>query len=131
MSAVRARCCEVLGDTLGGETLAAEGFLVGLCSLLDTILGIPIASLSERGNRPMIIGSAIAVWRGFTALCGLAQSYWQLVLARVGVGVGTRGRTSSAGVRTGGAVQRPDPARGTTAPACGGDLCAASAASPE
>jgi len=73
------------------------GLLTGLAfALFYTILGIPIASLSERGNRPMIIGSAIAVWSGFTALCGMAQSYWQLVLARVGVGVGEAGCTPPA-----------------------------------
>lgn len=45
MSAIRARCCEVLGEGLGGETMAAEGFLVGLCSLLDAILGISMAAV--------------------------------------------------------------------------------------
>jgi EAL and modified HD-GYP domain-containing signal transduction protein len=45
MSAVRARCCELLGEVAGGETLAAEAFLVGLCSLLDTILGSPMVEV--------------------------------------------------------------------------------------
>lgn len=42
MSAVRARCCELLAESVGGEALAAEAFLVGLCSLLDAILGRPM-----------------------------------------------------------------------------------------
>ena len=39
MSAVRARCCEVIAKTIGGEDAAAEGFLLGMCSLLDVITG--------------------------------------------------------------------------------------------
>ena len=44
MSAVRARCCETLAGTIGGEDAAGEGFLLGMCSLLDAILG---RSMSE------------------------------------------------------------------------------------
>jgi c-di-GMP-related signal transduction protein len=44
MSAVRARCCEILAGTIGGEEVAGEGFLLGMCSLLDVILG---RSMSE------------------------------------------------------------------------------------
>jgi EAL and modified HD-GYP domain-containing signal transduction protein len=44
MSAVRARCCEILAGTIGGEDAAGEGFLLGMCSLLDAILG---RSMSE------------------------------------------------------------------------------------
>ena len=84
MSAVRARCCEVLGETLGGETLAAEGFLVGLCSLLDTILGIPMETvvqkvpLSDQSRAALLGGSnrlrslldcTVAYERGDWALC--------------------------------------------------------------
>jgi EAL and modified HD-GYP domain-containing signal transduction protein len=39
MATVRARCCELLAGSMGGEDAAAEGFLVGICSLLDAILG--------------------------------------------------------------------------------------------
>lgn len=45
MSTMRARCCELLGASLGGEDAAAEGFLVGMCSLLDAILGKPMESV--------------------------------------------------------------------------------------
>jgi c-di-GMP-related signal transduction protein len=44
MSAVRARCCEILAGTIGGEDAAGEGFLLGMCSLLDAIMG---RSMSE------------------------------------------------------------------------------------
>lgn len=68
------------------------GWLGGLSfALLYTTLGIPIARLAERWNRVNIIAIAIVVWSGFTALCGTATSYAQLLLYRVGVGVGEAG----------------------------------------
>lgn len=68
------------------------GWLSGLSfALLYTALGIPIARLAERANRVNIIAVAIVVWSGFTALCGTATSYVQLLLYRVGVGVGEAG----------------------------------------
>ena len=50
MSATRARCCEQLAALMGGwptdaESAAAEGFLLGMCSLLDAILEQPMAVL--------------------------------------------------------------------------------------
>lgn len=44
MSAVRARSCEILAGTIGGEAAAGEGFLLGMCSMLDAILA---RSMSE------------------------------------------------------------------------------------
>jgi c-di-GMP-related signal transduction protein len=45
MSTVRARSAELLGATVGGEDGGNEGFLLGMCSLLDVILERPMASL--------------------------------------------------------------------------------------
>jgi len=42
MSTVRARCCELLAQTTRGPDYAAEGFLLGMCSLLDAILQRPM-----------------------------------------------------------------------------------------
>lgn len=61
-----------------------------------TALGLPIAQLAERSHRPYIISVALAVWSGFTALSGLAQNFGQLVLARIGVGIGEAGCTPPA-----------------------------------
>lgn len=73
------------------------GLLGGLAfAFLYTTMGIPIARYAERSNRPFIIGGAIAVWSGFTALCGFANSFWTLLLARVGVGLGEAGCTPPA-----------------------------------
>jgi MFS family permease len=68
------------------------GWLGGLSfALLYTTLGIPIARLAERKSRVNIIAIAIVVWSGFTALCGTATTFVQLLLYRVGVGVGEAG----------------------------------------
>ncbi len=50
--------------------------------------GLPIARLVDTKSRRLIIGCGIALWSLMTALCGLAQSFVQLFIARVGVGVG-------------------------------------------
>jgi c-di-GMP-related signal transduction protein len=43
VSLLRARCCELLGEKLGGKVADSEMFLLGLCSLLDAILDRPLA----------------------------------------------------------------------------------------
>jgi predicted MFS family arabinose efflux permease len=60
-------------------------------ALFYTALGIPIGWLADRVNRVWIISLALALWSAFTAACGLAQSFSQLFLARLGVGVGEAG----------------------------------------
>lgn len=80
-----------------GITDTQFGMLVGLAfAFFYTILGIPIARVAERGNRVTIIGTAVVVWSAFTAVCGLAQNFIQLLLARIGVGVGEAGCTPPA-----------------------------------
>jgi predicted MFS family arabinose efflux permease len=60
-------------------------------ALFYTALGIPIGWLADRINRVWIVTLALGLWSGFTAMCGLAQSFTQLFLARLGVGVGEAG----------------------------------------
>ena len=68
------------------------GLLSGLAfALFYAILGIPVAALADRMNRVNIISIALALWSGMTAACGFAQNYTQLLLARIGVGVGEAG----------------------------------------
>ena len=68
------------------------GLLSGIAfALFYATLGIPIAKLADRYNRVTIVSIAVAVWSGMTALCGAAGSFWQLFMARVGVGVGEAG----------------------------------------
>jgi len=73
------------------------GLMSGLAfAVFYTFLGIPIARLAERKNRAFIIGGATAVWSGFTALCATAGNFWQLIIYRIGVGVGEAGCTPPA-----------------------------------
>ncbi|MES2058406.1 MAG: MFS transporter [Pseudomonadota bacterium] len=68
------------------------GMLGGLAfALFYAILGIPVARLADRANRRNIIAVSLALWSVMTALCGLAQNFVQLLLARIGVGVGEAG----------------------------------------
>ena len=53
-----------------------------------TLFGIPIARLADTRSRRAIIAAGLVVWSATTAACGLAQRYGQLLLARMGVGVG-------------------------------------------
>jgi MFS family permease len=54
-------------------------------------LAIPISWLADRRSRVNIIAISVALWSGFTALCGVAQNFTTLVLARMGVAVGEAG----------------------------------------
>jgi MFS family permease len=57
-------------------------------ALLFTLAGLPIARLAERGNRITIIALGAAAWSLFTTLCGFTQNFFQLLLTRIGVGIG-------------------------------------------
>jgi MFS family permease len=52
------------------------------------ILGLPIARMVDYKSRRAILGIGVAIWSFMTALCGLAQGFWQLFFCRVGVGSG-------------------------------------------
>jgi MFS family permease len=68
------------------------GLMVGPpFALVYATLAIPIAWWADRSSRTWIITGALAVWSGFTALCGLATNFWQLFFSRMGVGVGEAG----------------------------------------
>ena len=54
-------------------------------------LGMPMAMWADRHNRRNLIAVSIALWSAMTALGGLAQNYWHLLIARIGVGVGEAG----------------------------------------
>jgi MFS family permease len=73
------------------------GLMGGLAfALFYTALGIPIAWAADRTSRTWIMTAALTLWSGFTALCGLATSFWQLFLCRLGVGVGEAGGVAPA-----------------------------------
>jgi predicted MFS family arabinose efflux permease len=69
-------------------------FLTGVSlALFYVTLGIPLSWLADRYNRRNILAAALVAWSMMTALCGVSQGYWQLLLARIGVGVGEAGGT--------------------------------------
>jgi MFS family permease len=68
------------------------GFLGGTSfALLYTTAGIAVAWLADRVSRKWIIGISCAIWSLFTALCGTAQNFTQILLYRMGVGFGEAG----------------------------------------
>lgn len=75
-----------------GLSDAQLGLLSGFTfAVIYVSAGIPIAYLADRSNRRNIIAVALTVWSGMTAVSGLVQNYGQLLLARVGVGLGEAG----------------------------------------
>lgn len=57
-------------------------------ALFYTFFGIPLGRLADSKSRRTIIAAGFAFWSLFTAMCGMARNFWQMMLARVGVGVG-------------------------------------------
>jgi MFS family permease len=53
-----------------------------------TAFGLPLGRIADSRSRRGLIGFGMAFWSLMTAGCGLAQRYWQLLLLRIGVGVG-------------------------------------------
>jgi predicted MFS family arabinose efflux permease len=68
------------------------GAIGGLAfALLYSALGIPLAILADKTSRSAVVAGSLAVWSGFTALCGTAAGFGQLFVYRLGVGVGEAG----------------------------------------
>ena len=73
------------------------GATTGLAfALFYSGLGIPIARLAARVNRPRLIAACMALWSLFTILCGAATGFFSLLLLRMGVGFGEAGCTPTA-----------------------------------
>ncbi|MDW3648789.1 MAG: MFS transporter [Bacteroidia bacterium] len=68
------------------------GLLSGLSfALFYTFLGIPIARYADKANRRNIVAISLTLWSGMTALTGYTQNFIQILLARMGVGIGEAG----------------------------------------
>lgn len=67
-------------------------------AVLYAVLGVPIARHADKGstNRVRLMSACLAIWSVMTALCGAAQSFGQMLLARIGVGIGEAGCTPTA-----------------------------------
>lgn len=82
-----------------GLSDTALGLLAGPAfAVFYALLGIPIARYADRPgtNRVRLIALSLTIWSAMTALCGFAQNFVQLLLARIGVGVGEAGCTPAA-----------------------------------
>jgi predicted MFS family arabinose efflux permease len=60
-------------------------------ALLYSTMGLPLAWLGDRKGRTPVIAASLAVWSGFTALCGMVSGFGAMFLCRLGVGVGEAG----------------------------------------
>ena len=77
-------------------TDAGVAFLTGVSlAFFYVIMGIPLSWIADRYNRRNLLAASITIWSAMTALCGMSQGYMQLLLARIGVGVGEAGGTPS------------------------------------
>jgi MFS family permease len=72
----------------------AIGFLTGTAlAIFYTGMGIPLGMLADRVERRRLIALSIALWSLLTAASGAAANFTQLLLARMGVGIGEAGGT--------------------------------------
>ena len=60
-------------------------------ALLYSLLGVPLSYLADRTSRGGVVAASLAVWSAFTALCGTATGFVQLMAYRLGVGIGEAG----------------------------------------
>jgi len=86
----------MLQESIKADLLLSDtqlGLLTGTAfAFFYVIAGVPIARFADRGgNRRNIISLAVGLWSLMTAISGLASSYAQLLLARMGVGLGEAG----------------------------------------
>lgn len=85
----------ILQESIKKELLLSDtqlGLLSGFTfALFYVTLGIPIARLADRTNRRNTVAISLGVWSLMTACSGLVRNFAQLLLARIGVGVGEAG----------------------------------------
>ena len=66
----------------------ALGLLGTVTTLIYALVGLPLGRLADKVSRTRLIAAGTALWSVLTAGSGLAQSYAQLIVSRLGVGVG-------------------------------------------
>lgn len=68
------------------------GLMTGLAfSVLGGLAAIPLARWADKGSRRWIINGSLIAWTLMTAASGMAMNFTQMLLARVGVGIGEAG----------------------------------------
>jgi len=74
---------------LGGISDTQISLIMGFAfALFYTLMSYPAGRMADRFNRINIMTAGIASWSAMTMLCGTANHYWHLFIARMGVGVG-------------------------------------------
>jgi len=85
----------ILGQAIKESLLISDtelGILTGLAfAAFYATLGMPMAMWADRHNRRNLISVSVALWSLATVMCAAAQNYWQLLIARMCVGVGEAG----------------------------------------
>ena len=85
----------VIQESIKKELLLSDtqlGLLSGFAfALFYVSLGLPIARWADKGNRRNIVSLSLSIWSAMTAISGFVGNYAQLLLARIGVGVGEAG----------------------------------------
>lgn len=73
---------------------SAIGFLTGTAlAIFYTGMGIPLGMIADRVDRRKLVALSLGLWSLMTAVSGAANTFGQLLLARIGVGVGEAGGT--------------------------------------
>lgn len=73
------------------------GLLSGAAfAVVYAAFGLPLAYLADRVSRKTLMAASVVVWSAMTTLSGVTQSFGQLMLSRVGVGIGEAGFTPAA-----------------------------------
>jgi MFS family permease len=74
---------------LGGLSDTEISLIIGLAfSAVYSLTTLPLARIADRYSRRNVIAAGIFSWSLMTALAGMANSFWTLFGARMGVGVG-------------------------------------------
>ena len=75
-----------------GLTDLQMGLIQGLAfAIFYSVLALPIARLADHVSRTRIISAAVATFGIMVSLCSRANSFWQLLICRIGVGIGDAG----------------------------------------
>ncbi len=75
-----------------GLTDGQLGLLTGIAfAAFYALAAFPIARYSDRGDRRLVIALCVSFWSVATIACGMAQNFWQMMLARIGLAAGEAG----------------------------------------
>jgi len=70
------------------------GLMTGLAfAIFYCLVGIPVARYADRNNRRNVVSISLGIWSFMTTVTGFVQSFLQILLVRIGVGVGEAGGT--------------------------------------